>query len=146
MNKQVICATDGCETEFVRRCNRHKYCDECRKARKKDYWKEWYATVGRTYCREKYIKNREEILAKAKTPENRKRAREYQRKSEIKERHRKRDAELLQLKRERRVREAENGGRVFRRRDAPINGGHMQGSAAYGSARHDNGADKTGDE
>ena len=58
--KTISCATDGCETTFKKRSNRHMYCDECRKARQRVQYEKWYAAKGQAYYRERYANNKKD--------------------------------------------------------------------------------------
>ena len=127
MTKLLICATSGCETEFERRSPRHLYCDACATKRKYDYNKVWYETVGAEWKRINYLEREEVLLAE-------------QIKNMTKEEHVKHlnklcRAGIVQARRERRIREAEEGGRSVARRDAPVSYPYLTGIAKYKSKR-----------
>ena len=152
MTKLLTCAIDGCETKFERRSPRHKYCDACATKRKHDYNKVWYETVGAEWKRINYLESQGGVLVKPRTAEAKektrqrklKRRRKYQQRPEVKEKQKRYNqqpsakeravclrAETVQLRRERRIEEAENGGRTFNRRDAPISHPYLSGVAKY---------------
>lgn len=152
MTKLLTCATDGCETKFERRSPRHKYCDACATKRKHDYNKVWYETVGAEWKRINYLESQGGVLVKPRTAEAKEktrqrkveRRRKYQQRPEVKEKQKeyyqrykaegrstRLRAEIIQLKRERRIEEAENGGRIFNRRDAPVSDPYLSGKAKY---------------
>jgi hypothetical protein len=148
------CATDGCTTKTERRGPRHKYCDVCATKRKHDYNKVWYETVGAEWKRINYLESQGGVLVKPRTAEARektrqkklKRRRKYQQRPEVKEKQKRYNqqpsakerglclrAEIVQLRRERRIAEADAGGRTFNRRDAPVSYPYLSGNAKYNS-------------
>ena len=133
------CATDGCTTKTERRSPRHKYCDECARARRANTNKVWYATIGAEWKHNQYVENREEILAKTKTPEARAKARAYQQRPKRKEYRKRWEAERVTLHRERRLQEELNGGRHFRRCRAKTSEPYLPEHLLWGVSPEDTG-------
>jgi hypothetical protein len=152
------CATDGCTTKTERRSPRHKYCDVCATKRKTDYNKVWYETIGAEWKRINYLESRGGILVTPRTPEAKektrqralKRHREYQQRPEVRERRKKYEqrakveerniglrAEIIVLRRERRLQEERDGGRRFFRRRAKISEPYLPKHLIWGKPEED---------
>lgn len=129
--KTVICAGEGCIETFERRSPRHKYCDECAEKRKAGYYKEWYNKRGGRQRKQIYyetvLKEKVEEERRENPEEIRARDRSYYQRVKDTPRYKRRIAQYRHLTRKRRKQEAEEGGRPFRDRKAPLVEAYLRG-------------------
>ena len=130
--------------------NRQKYCVECKADRKRAYYKDWYYNCGgANHLREKYEAHYEEISVKNKKRYHegggKARFQAYMRTPKGRMGRIKHNATVVQLRRERGVREMEEGGRRFSFRNAPTSLPYLSGAAVYGAGDFEFEAVRKGD-
>lgn len=132
----VECAMDGCTTVFRKTGNRQKFCPECKQIAKRGYFKDWYYNRdGCNYLHKKYVENKDEYVERQRAyyfeRGGKEKAQARKETPATKRSRRRTEVARVQAKRERRVIEMLEGGRLFRLKTAPVSGPYLTDIADY---------------